>query len=45
MRDAEKQSKVEREVQDFYRLFDLLYQIERRLHSDEQLLDNQNKND
>lgn len=37
MRDVEKQTEVEKEIHSLYRLFDLLYQIERRLHSDERL--------
>jgi len=46
MRDAEKQSQAEKEVHNLYRLFDLLYQIEKRLHSNERLTGKkQEKND
>jgi hypothetical protein len=37
MLDAEKQTGAEKEIHSLYRLFDLLYQIERRLHSDKRL--------
>lgn len=45
MQNEDNKSQIEQEIQNLYRLFDLLYQIDRRLNSSKPLQDNHNTDD